>query len=124
MVTLGPGRVEARTPLLMDHDTVGHCAGAYLYDRGCRRIGVVMPEESGLEVYARPRLAGVREAPARHGRRRDGAAARPHRGGRRRTGRRWPESNLDGVFAYNDEYAMLLMRALRTKACASPRTSP
>lgn len=33
---------------------------------------------------------------------------------------RWPELALDGVFAYNDEYAMLLMRALQDAGVAVP----
>ncbi|MEU6521251.1 hypothetical protein ABZ892_00005, partial [Streptomyces sp. NPDC046924] len=40
--------------LLMDHDVVGHSAGAHLFDRGRRRIGVVR----------RFRRAGPRRLPA------------------------------------------------------------
>nr|WP_199808435.1 LacI family DNA-binding transcriptional regulator [Streptomyces sp. NRRL S-1022] len=120
VVTLGPGRVDGAHALLMDHAAVGHCAGAHLYDRGRRRIGVVLPAEPGLEAYSGPRLAGVREAlhgtgatvtelPLAHT---EEAAAEVAAG--------WRASGLDGVFAYNDEYAMLLMRALQDEGLHVP----
>ncbi|MFI9803002.1 LacI family DNA-binding transcriptional regulator [Streptomyces sp. NPDC052301] len=120
VVTLGPGRVDGAHALLMDHGAVGHCAGAHLYARGRRRIGVVVPEEPGLEVYSRPRLAGVREAlrgtdatvtelPLAYTER-SAAELAAH----------WPDLDLDAVFAYNDEYAMLLMRALQDREVRIP----
>ncbi|MGW4108394.1 LacI family DNA-binding transcriptional regulator, partial [Streptomyces sp. NPDC004976] len=57
VVTLGPESVEGAHALLMDHDVVGHSAGAHLFDRGYRRIGVVVPREPGLETFSAPRLA-------------------------------------------------------------------
>ncbi|MFI2204311.1 LacI family DNA-binding transcriptional regulator [Streptomyces sp. NPDC020192] len=121
VVTLGPVRVDGAHALLMDHDAVGHCAGAHLYAEGRRRIGVVVPEEPGLEVYSQPRLAGVREAlrgsadaavtelPLAYT---EQAAAQ--------LAARWRELDLDAVFAYNDEYAMLLMRALQDEGLRVP----
>ncbi|KOV64634.1 LacI family DNA-binding transcriptional regulator [Streptomyces sp. MMG1121] len=120
VVTLGPVRVDGAHALLMDHDAVGRCAGAHLYAGGRRRIGVVVPEEPGLEVYSRPRLAGVREAlrgtdaavtelPLAYT---EQAAAQ--------LAARWREWGLDAVFAYNDEYAMLLMRALQDEGLRIP----
>ncbi|MEU0459664.1 LacI family DNA-binding transcriptional regulator, partial [Streptomyces sp. NPDC006129] len=52
VVTLGPETIEGAHALLMDHDVVGHTAGSHLYDRGRRRIGVVVPQEPGLEADA------------------------------------------------------------------------
>ncbi|MYW20190.1 substrate-binding domain-containing protein [Streptomyces sp. SID2955] len=120
VVTVGPGRVEGAHALLMDHEAVGRCAGAHLHARGRRRIGVVLPGEPGLEDYALPRLAGVREAlrgtdatvtelPLAYS---EEAAAE--------LAARWPASGLDAVFAYNDEYAMLLMRALQDEGIRIP----
>ncbi|MEU0005242.1 LacI family DNA-binding transcriptional regulator [Streptomyces sp. NPDC006314] len=120
VVTLGPERLDGAHALLMDHATVGHCAGVHLYERGRRRIGVVMPEEPGLEAYARPRLAGVRQAlhatdavvtelPLPYT---EQAATR--------LAVRWRDLGLDAVFAYNDEYAMLLMRALQDEGVRVP----
>ncbi|MEU6276045.1 LacI family DNA-binding transcriptional regulator [Streptomyces populi] len=120
VVTLGPERVEGAHALLMDHDRVGHCAGAHLLSRGRRRIGVVMPEESGLEIFSRPRLDGVRRAL------RDTDAtvaelplAYEEEAAARLAGR-WRSLGLDAVFGYNDEYAMLLMRALQDEGVAVP----
>ncbi|MFI5972136.1 LacI family DNA-binding transcriptional regulator [Streptomyces sp. NPDC051452] len=120
VVTLGPERVEGAHALLMDHSAVGHRAGAHLYERGRRRIGVVVPGEAGLEAYSRPRLAGVRQAlrgtdatvtelPLDYTE--EAAAA---------LAARWGASDLDAVFAYNDEYAMLLMRALQDEGVRIP----
>ncbi|MFJ6542958.1 LacI family DNA-binding transcriptional regulator [Streptomyces sp. NPDC091385] len=118
VVTLGPGRVQGAHALLMDHAVVGRRAGAHLHARGRRRIGVVVPEERGLDVFSRPRLAGVREAlrgtdatvtelPLAYA---EASAAR--------LAAEWPA--LDAVFAYDDEYAMLLMRALEDAGLRVP----
>ncbi|WP_107483411.1 LacI family DNA-binding transcriptional regulator [Streptomyces humi] len=113
VVTLGPERVDGAHALLMDHDAVGYCAGSHLYARGRRRIGVVVPDEAGLETYSRPRLEGVRQAL----RGTDATVTELPLGytehSAARLASQWRESELDAVFAYNDEYAMLLMRALQ-----------
>ncbi|MFE1027572.1 LacI family DNA-binding transcriptional regulator [Streptomyces sp. NPDC058818] len=120
VVTLGPEAVEGAHALLMDHETVGHTAVRHLYDRGRRGIGVVVPAEDGLEVFSGPRLAGARRAvrgtdatvtelPLAH-EERDAA----------RLATRWRSLGLDAVFAYNDEYAMLLMRAMQDEGLGIP----
>ncbi|KUM88348.1 LacI family transcriptional regulator [Streptomyces pseudovenezuelae] len=120
VVTLAPEAVEGAHALLMDHAGVGHSAAAHLYARGRRRIGVVVPEESGLEAFSLPRLAGVRRAlqgtdatltelPLAY---EEQAAAK--------LAVRWRDLGLDAVFAYNDEYAMLLMRALQDEGVRVP----
>jgi DNA-binding LacI/PurR family transcriptional regulator len=113
VVTLSPEPVEGAHVLVLDHARVGHSAGRHLVERGRRRIGVVVPQEPGLGLYSRPRLAGVRRAvqgteatvtelPLSY----DEADAA-------QLAARWRDLGLDAVFAYNDEYAMLVMRALR-----------
>ncbi|MFF4793073.1 LacI family DNA-binding transcriptional regulator [Streptomyces sp. NPDC001276] len=113
VVTLGPEPVEGAHALLMDHESVGHRAGVHLHARGRRRIGVVVPEERGLDMFSRPRLAGVRRAL----RGTDGSVTELPLGYDERAAAhlaaRWRDLGLDAVFAYNDEYAMLLMRALQ-----------
>ncbi|MDN3266835.1 LacI family transcriptional regulator [Streptomyces sp. DH-12] len=120
VVTLGPETVQGAHALLMDHDVVGHSAGAHLFDRGRRRIGVVVPGEPGLDTFSAPRLAGVRaavhgtdatvtELPLAYD---EEAAAR--------LAARWRDLGLDAVFTYNDEYAMLLMRALQDEGIRIP----
>ncbi|GAA2259651.1 LacI family transcriptional regulator [Streptomyces ruber] len=120
VVTMGPEHVEGAHALVMDHQEVGRAAGAHLLDRGRRRLGVVVPEARGLDVFSRPRLAGVRRAvrgtdatvtelPLAY---EEEAAAR--------LAARWRSLGLDAVFAYNDEYAMLLMRALQDEGIDVP----
>ncbi|CAM5317876.1 LacI family DNA-binding transcriptional regulator [Streptomyces canus] len=120
VVTLGPDAVEGAHALLMDHAGVGHSAAGHLYARGRRRIGVVVPEEAGLEAFSLPRLTGVRRAlhgtdatltelPLAY---EEQAAAK--------LAVRWRDLGLDAVFAYNDEYAMLLMRALQDEGIRIP----
>ncbi|MEU6979361.1 MULTISPECIES: LacI family DNA-binding transcriptional regulator [unclassified Streptomyces] len=120
VITVGPQRVEGTHALVMDQSQVGRAAAAHLVERGCRTIGVVMPEEPGLEMFSVPRFEGVRSVaeaagaevvplPLRYEEEPAGALAA-----------RWRELRLDGVFAYNDEYAMLLMRALQDAGIAIP----
>lgn len=120
VLTLGPEKVEGAHALLLDHEAVGRQAGLHLYGRGRRRIGVVVPEEPGLEAFSRPRLEGVRRAllgtdatttelPLGYS---EESAAR--------VALRWRDLGLDAVFAYNDEYAMLLMRALQDEGIRIP----
>lgn len=120
VVTLGPEAVEGAHALLTDQESVGHGAVRHLYDRGRRAIGVVVPAEPGLDVFSAPRLDGARRAvrgtdatvtelPLAY-EERDAA----------RLAARWGSLGLDAVFAYNDEYAMLLMRALQDAGLALP----
>lgn len=120
VVALSPEPVEGAHVLVLDHGYVGHSAGRHLVERGRRRIGVVVPQEPGLGVFSRPRLAGVRRAvrgteatvtelPLAYD---EEAAAE--------LAKRWRSLGLDSVFTYNDEYAMLLMRALRDEGITIP----
>ncbi|MEV0124395.1 LacI family DNA-binding transcriptional regulator [Streptomyces sp. NPDC050703] len=121
--TLGPQRVEGAHALLMDGRRVGEAAALHLLARGRRRIGVIVPEEPGLEIFSEPRVEGLRKAlrtvritgasitevPLAY----DEASAA-------RLAARWRSLGLDGVFAYNDEYAMLLLRALQDEGVEVP----
>ncbi|MGV9249851.1 LacI family DNA-binding transcriptional regulator [Streptomyces sp. NPDC003697] len=120
VLTLGPESVDGAHALLMDHRAVGQCAATHLYGRGRRRIGVVVPEERGLEAFSTPRLDGVRRA--LHD---TDATVTPlplaySEQDAVRLAARWRDLGLDAVFAYNDEYAMLLMRALQDEGIGVP----
>ncbi|MFK0018688.1 LacI family DNA-binding transcriptional regulator [Streptomyces sp. NPDC090798] len=120
VVTLGPERVEGAHALLMDHDKVGHSAGVHLLARGRRRIGVVVPEEPGLEIFSQSRLDGVRRSLAGTDATATALPLAYEEGAAARLAARWRSLGLDAVFAYNDEYAMLLMRALQEEGVGIP----
>ncbi|MCP3818159.1 LacI family transcriptional regulator [Streptomyces sp. A3M-1-3] len=113
VITLGPSRVEGAHALVMDQREVGGCAAAHLLERGYHRIGVIMPAEPGLEMFSGPRLQGIREAAAGRGARIEPLAMSYTQESAAALAGRWRGLGLDAVFAYNDEYAMLLMRALQ-----------
>lgn len=103
-----------------DHARIGATAAEHLIARGRTRIGVVMPQERGLGTLARPRLAGAESVAARHM-----ATVTPldlayTRESATALARRWPGLGLDAVFAYNDEYAALLLHALQAEGIAVP----
>ncbi|MFD0265376.1 LacI family DNA-binding transcriptional regulator [Streptomyces sp. NPDC127106] len=133
VITMGPARVTGAHALITDQAEVGARAAAHLLERGCRRIGVVVPAEEGPALFAGARLEGARAAArgaARPAVPAPGPPVRPCAGGadsgpgvvplamastEESAGElagRWRSLGLDGVFAYDDEYAALLMRAL------------
>ncbi|MFD7081794.1 LacI family DNA-binding transcriptional regulator [Streptomyces sp. NPDC002181] len=117
VITMGPVGVPGAHALVMDQSEVGARAAAHLVERGHRRIGVAVPQEEGLELFSTPRLEGARSVagaeiealPMAYSE--ESAAA---------LAARWRSLGLDAVFAYNDEYAMLLMRALLDEGLRVP----
>lgn len=110
VITVGPPRVAGAHTLTLDQRRVGAAAVAHLVERGRSRIGVVVPEEPGLRPFSAPRLAGARTEAASCG-----AHVQPlpldwSEASAAGLAAHWP--GLDAVFAYNDEYAVLLTRAL------------
>ncbi|MFJ9029639.1 LacI family DNA-binding transcriptional regulator [Streptomyces sp. NPDC102274] len=127
VITLGPGRVEGAHALVMDQSAIGGRAVEHLIGRGCRRIGVVMPEEPGLEMFSGPRLAGARAAAEAGTGTGTGTGVRIvplplayEEGSAAALAARWRSMGLDAVFAFSDEYAMLLMRALQDEGVGIP----
>ncbi|GAA3444104.1 LacI family DNA-binding transcriptional regulator [Planomonospora venezuelensis] len=118
VVAIG-NRPSAVVPsVVLDHAGVGALAAGHLIDRGCRRLAAVVPTETGLREMGEHRLAGALQAAQARGVpvtradlpfREDGAAALLDL---------W--RSVDGVFAYNDDYAMLLMAVLRDAGVAVP----
>ncbi|MEU7065648.1 LacI family DNA-binding transcriptional regulator [Streptomyces sp. NPDC046161] len=103
-----------------DHARIGATAAEHLIARGRSRIGVVMPRERGLGTLAQPRLAGAESVAARHM-----ATVTPlelayTRESATALARRWRDLDLDSVFAYNDEYAALLLHALQAEGIVVP----
>ncbi|MEU0391676.1 LacI family DNA-binding transcriptional regulator [Streptomyces sp. NPDC006208] len=123
VITLGPRRVEGAHALVMDQREVGGCAVRHLLGRGRRSIGVVMPEEDGLRMFSEPRLEGARRAAAGAGAHIVPLPLAYEEEPARDLAARWRSLGLDAVFAYNDEYAMLLMRALQDEGIDVPGRS-
>ncbi|MFJ8506550.1 LacI family DNA-binding transcriptional regulator [Streptomyces avermitilis] len=121
VVTFGTERVEGAHAVLLDHEGVGHSAGRHLLARGRRAVGVVVPEEPGLEVFSKPRLEGVRRALQGTGATVTELPLAYEEEAAARLAARWRPLGLDAVFAYNDEYAMLLMRALQDDGIGIPQ---
>ncbi|MEU6212412.1 LacI family DNA-binding transcriptional regulator [Streptomyces sp. NPDC085612] len=103
-----------------DHAHIGATAAAHLVARGRTRIGVVVPKERGLDTMARPRLAGAESVAARHLATVTPVELAYSRDSARTLARSWRRLGLDAVFAYNDEYAALLLHALQAEGIAVP----
>jgi len=120
VVTMSPEPVDGAHSLLLDHRGVGEKAFAHLVAIGRRRIGVVMPQEGGLSAFSKPRLEGCRRAAlATDASLTELPLAYEEEAAVALAGR-WRSLGLDAVFAYNDEYAMLLMRALQDQGLRVP----
>ncbi|MEU9376196.1 LacI family DNA-binding transcriptional regulator [Streptomyces sp. NPDC048255] len=117
VITMGPVSVPGAHALVMDQREVGARAAAHLVGRGHRRIGVVVPEEEGLELFSAPRIAGARSV---EGARIEAVPMSYSEDSAAALAARWRGLGLDAVFAYNDEYAMLLMRALQDEGLRIP----
>ncbi|MFJ2773826.1 LacI family DNA-binding transcriptional regulator [Streptomyces sp. NPDC087300] len=114
VVSYGPPPAPGAHGIAMDQREIGAVAAAHLLSGGRRHIGVVVPVEHGLSMFGMPRLEGVRAAAAAFpGARVEPLALAYAEDSAAELAARWRETGLDAVFAYNDEYAMLLMRALQ-----------
>ncbi|MGR4879573.1 LacI family DNA-binding transcriptional regulator [Streptomyces sp. LARHCF249] len=112
--------VEGVHTVGFDHARIGATAAAHLIGRGRSRIGVVMPLERGLGTLAQPRLAGAESVAARHMATVTPVELAYTRESATALARRWRSLNLDSVFAYNDEYAALLLHAFRAEGIPVP----
>ncbi|MGW6460107.1 LacI family DNA-binding transcriptional regulator [Streptomyces sp. NPDC055078] len=121
VITLGSGQVDGAHSLVMDQSVVGHRAITHLVERGRRAIGVVMPREPGLEGFSGPRIEGARRAAAGSGARIEPLPLAYDEESAGALAGNWRRLGLDGVYTYNDDYAMLLMRALQDAGIGIPR---
>jgi DNA-binding LacI/PurR family transcriptional regulator len=130
VIAWGGEQVTGAHWLRTDLAAVGAVAVEHLLERGRRRIGVVVPADATLGYFSRPRLAGAEQAAARFARRRKLRAAEAPRvtaleldyteESAAALAEALPGLGLDAVFAYNDEYAMLLAAALRDAGLRIP----
>ncbi|MFH8618855.1 LacI family DNA-binding transcriptional regulator [Streptomyces sp. NPDC017979] len=120
VITLGSRPVLGAHCLVMDQTEVGVRAVAHLVERGRRAIGVVVPQEPGLGPSAELRMEGARRAAATAGARIEALPLTYAEEPAAELAARWRGLGLDAVFTYNDDYAVLLMRALKDEGIAIP----
>lgn len=130
IVSWGSDQVPGAHWWRADMTGVGREAGAHLLERGRRRIGVIVPTDRTLEYFSEPRLAGVQDAVARFTRSKRLTKAEAPRVVRidldyteqagAELAARLPELDLDAIFAYNDEYAMLVAASLQDAGVRIP----
>ncbi|MFI6394703.1 LacI family DNA-binding transcriptional regulator [Nonomuraea sp. NPDC050547] len=112
------GFADAPSPLVptvvMDHESVGACAARHLAERGRRRLAAIVPREEGVDLMGAGRLRGVRQVAP--GAERIDLAFTEEAARAVATRHDLP----DGIFAYNDEYALLLMSALQDAGVRVP----
>lgn len=100
--------------VVMDHGAVGACAARHLAERGCKRLAAIVPREEGIDSMGVGRLLGVRQV-APDAERIDLAFSEEA------ASRVAARADLpDGIFAYNDEYALLLISALQDAGVRVP----
>ncbi|MEV8531420.1 LacI family DNA-binding transcriptional regulator [Streptomyces sp. NPDC051211] len=112
--------VEGIHTVVFDHGRIGEVATEHLIARGRTRIGVVLPQERGLDVFGQPRLAGAQRVASRHTATVTPVELAYTRESATALAGNWAALGLDGVFAFNDEYASLLMHALRSEGIGIP----
>jgi DNA-binding LacI/PurR family transcriptional regulator len=97
--------------LVHDHSAVGGCAAEHLISTGHRALAAVVPRDPQLLDLGRERLGGFRAAAAGLTVERVDLAF--DQADAALVAERWARGpRPSAVFAYNDEYGMLLMRAL------------
>jgi DNA-binding LacI/PurR family transcriptional regulator len=125
--TLSEGKVPGAHALNFDQRSVGAAATAHLLRQGRRALGVIVPADRTLELFSLPRLAGVQAAVDATALPAGGAPIRVERieldyteEAAARLAADWPSLGLDALFAYNDEYAMLVLSAFQDAGITVP----
>ncbi|MFD9722049.1 LacI family DNA-binding transcriptional regulator [Streptomyces sp. NPDC059076] len=121
VITLAPATVEGAHSLVIDQSGIGRCAATHLLQRGRRALGIVLPSEPGLDILGQHRIEGARQAIAGTGARIEPLPLSYDEESATALAVRWRTLGLDAVYAYNDDYAMLLMRALQDQGIDIPR---
>jgi DNA-binding LacI/PurR family transcriptional regulator len=107
--------------LVINEDDVGACAAAHLIARGHRHLVAVVPREVALLRLGIERLSGIKRVACPHGLTVERADLAYDEADAARLAAHWKEARPPmGVFTYNDEYGMLLMRALLDAGFAIP----
>ncbi|WP_433567137.1 LacI family DNA-binding transcriptional regulator [Nocardia sp. CA-151230] len=124
VVLLGAQASEAGSAIALpvDHSAVARTAAEYLIDRGCRRLACLVPT-GALAVLGIPRLEAVSLVANPAGIPVERVDCDLTEQSITPTVNRWrtdPASRPDGIYAYNDEHALLLIEALREAGLRTP----
>jgi DNA-binding LacI/PurR family transcriptional regulator len=109
-------------PTLVNNDSdVGACAGEHLIASGHQHLAVVVPREVGLVRLGLERLKGIERVARAYTIPVERVDLAYDEAEAARLAARWKQApHPTGVFAYNDDYAMLMMRALLDADFAIP----
>ncbi|KPV51927.1 hypothetical protein SE17_18465 [Kouleothrix aurantiaca] len=122
IIVLSESPSELAPTLLNNDSDVGACAADYLLGAGYRQLAVIVPREANIMGLGLERLSGMERVALPRG----VAVERVDMGfdeaDAAQLAERWKRGpRPSAVFAYNDEYAMLLMRALLDAGLAIPQ---
>jgi DNA-binding LacI/PurR family transcriptional regulator len=120
VVAAASAPIEGVYTIVGDQADIGTAAAEHLIGKGRRRIGVVMPVERGLSIFAEPRLSGIRRVAEAQGAQVTPLPMRYTDEAADALAVLCRELGLDAVFGYNDEYAALLSAALADAGVAVP----
>jgi DNA-binding LacI/PurR family transcriptional regulator len=110
-------------PTLVNNDAdIGACAAEYLLDRGYRRLGAIVPREVELLKLGNERLRGMLRVASARGVPVERIDLAHDEAEAARLAAYWKAGKRpSAIFTYNDEYGMLLQRALLDAGFALPR---
>jgi DNA-binding LacI/PurR family transcriptional regulator len=122
LVVLLLGRTrQRRRELEVPQQLVGRLQAEHLAFQGHTRLGYAYPDDERVRIFAEPRLDGASAACAGRGLDAPVVHAVPLDPEKAETAvRRWRDSGVTGVCAYNDEVALAVLAGMRRCGLAAP----
>ena len=118
VIAFGETSSDLVTTVVNDFTTVGVCAAHHLATKGHRDLAVIVPRDPRIFRIGMQRLRGVEQVPGLTVERIDLSYNWEEAMSLATKWRQGPRPT--GVFTYNDEYGMLLMRALQDAGLTIP----
>ncbi|MFC4907135.1 LacI family DNA-binding transcriptional regulator [Actinomadura gamaensis] len=115
VVAIGPEPSALTPTLVFDDVAIGRAAARHLAERGRVRLAAVVPSEPVLGDFGERRFGGVAAEATARGLPVERVDLAFDEAGAAAVAARWAAApdRPDAVFAYNDEYAVLMLRALQ-----------
>jgi len=123
VLAFGPEPSPFAPTFVFDDGNIGACAAEHLIGRGSASLAAVVPTEHGLDGFGLRRMEGAARVARARGvplTRVDLPFDEERANQIAASWARDPGARPDGIFAYNDEYAMLLMRAVQDAGMEIP----